>query len=149
MTIYHLGRTKFALQLNGEGARLHGGRWNLIGQPCIYASETRSLCVLEYAANVSLEDMPDDLSFTSYELPDKSWATFQPADLPRGWTETPSSTLIKEWGTRQIREHLAIRLPSVVLPFEFNFILNPLHSDFKKVRIIEVESFTFDRRIKK
>ncbi|MBB1285655.1 RES family NAD+ phosphorylase [Flavisolibacter sp. BT320] len=149
MIVYHLGSTKFARQLTGEGAKLHGGRWNNIGQPCIYASGAKSLCVLEYAANVSIDEMNPNLSFTAYEIPNDSWAVFTPKDLPAGWQDVPSPAEVKEWGTRQLQKHLALRLPSVIVPSEYNFLLNPLHPDFRNVRIIEVEPFTFDRRIKK
>lgn len=149
MEVYHLGLTQFARQLTGEGAKLHGGRWNLIGTPCLYTAESKALCALEYAANVLLEEMPEDLSFTAYFLPDESWASFEPADLPANWLETPAPVSIREWGNKHLQNHLALRLPSVVIPSEFNFILNPLHPEFKKVRLKEVSSFTFDRRIKK
>ena len=149
MLIYHLGKSKYALQLSGEGAKLNGGRWNVIGQPCIYASEARSLCVLEYAANVSIDEMSDELSFSVYEIPDDGWASFRAKDLPNGWAGESSSVAIREWGTEQLKNNFAIRIPSVILPTEFNFILNPLHPDFKKLRIKEVEPFIFDQRIKK
>lgn len=149
MEVYHLGTTMFARQLTGEGAKLFGGRWNVIGCPCIYTAGSKALCALEYAANVSLEQMPEDLSFTTYEIPETNWGVFQTKELPAGWANTPASMHVKEWGTRKLQNHLALQLPSVIIPSEFNFILNPLHPDFKKVRIKEVEPFTFDRRIKK
>lgn len=149
MIVYHLGQTRFAQQLTGEGAKLFGGRWNKIGQPCIYTSEARSLCVLEYAANTTLDEIANELAFTAYEIPDGHWQTFTPKHLPADWMElkVPSST--QEWGTKHLQNNLALRLPSVIIPNEFNYILNPLHPDFKKVRIKEVASFTFDKRIKK
>ncbi len=148
MIVYHLGQTRFARQLTGEGARLFGGRWNKIGQACIYTSEARSLCVLEYAANTSLYEIANDLAMTAYEIPDGHWQTFMPKQLPEEWMElkVPSST--QEWGNKQLQNNLALRLPSAIIPHEFNIILNPLHHDFKKVHIKEVASFTFDRRIK-
>lgn len=149
MIVYHLGRTKYAWHLTGEGAKLNGGRWNTIGQPCIYTSEAKSLCILEYAANVYLDEMTNDLSFTTYEIPDDSSLIFQPKDLPAGWMETPSPIAVREWGTEQLQKHLALKLPSVIITSEYNYLLNPLHAEFRKVRIKEVESFTFDRRIKK
>lgn len=149
MIVYHLGSTKFARQLTGEGAKLHGGRWNNIGQPCIYASGAKSLCVLEYAANVSLDEMNHNLAFTAYEIPDDCWAQFETKELPAGWMELPSPDAVRAWGTKQLQKHLALQLPSVIVPTEFNYLLNPLHPDFKNVRIKEVEPFTFDRRIKK
>jgi RES domain-containing protein len=151
MEVYHLGKTKFATSLAGEGAKLHGGRWNLLGSPCLYTSESKALCALEYAANVSLEEMPADLSFTVYTLPDKSWKEFHADDLPEGWQQVPAAEITKEWGSKLLYEakFLALKIPSVIIPSEYNFVLNPLHSDFKKVKIKEVHSFSFDKRIKK
>lgn len=149
MYVYHLGRTKYAHQLSGEGAKLNGGRWNVIGQPCIYTSEAKSLCVLEYAANVLLDEITNDLSFTIYEIPDEGQAFFHTNDLPQRWKDTPSPSAVKEWGTHKLQLHFALKLPSVIVPSEFNYLLNPLHPDFKEVRIKEIESFTFDSRNKK
>jgi len=150
MEVYHLGKTKFAEQLTGEGAKLHGGRWNLSGYPCLYTSGSRALSVLEYAANVHLEEMPFSLSITVYSIPDKSWKEFSMNDLPQNWLQIPAPEETKEWGSHFLQQakFLALKVPSVIIPSEFNFILNPLHPDFKKVNIKEVHSFTFDARIK-
>ncbi len=151
MLIYHLGNTKFARALNGEGAKLHGGRWNKIGVPCIYTSESKSLCVLEYAANVRLEEMPSSLSITVYELPEKSWKEINLNDLPTNWQEVPSPEENKQYGS-ELLQNLnvpALKFPSVIIPSEYNFILNPLATKFEIIKIIEVHNFTMDNRIKK
>lgn len=148
MQVYHLGVTMFAKQLTGEGAKLYGGRWNMIGHACIYACQSKAMCALEYAANVSQEDLPDDLSFTTYDIPDESWITFPPKDLPVGWDAIPPPASTQKWGTEHLENKFAICVPSVIIPEEFNFVLNPLHPDFKKVKIKAIEPFIFDRRIK-
>ncbi len=148
MQVYHLGITLFARQLIGEGAKLFGGRWNLVGQACLYACESKSLCALEYAANVIREEMPDDLSFTTYEILNDSWRSFQPKDLPSDWMNVPPPKSTMEWGSKALQGTFIIRVPSVIVPSEHNFVINPLHPDFKKLNIKDVESFTFDRRIK-
>ncbi len=151
MQVYHLGTSRFANQLTGEGAKIHGGRWNLIGVPCLYTSESKALSILEYAANVKLEEMPLSLSITVYTLPDKSWREYAVTDLPTNWQEIPAPNNTKEWGSKLLQEArvLALKLPSVLIPSEFNYILNPLHTDFSKVKIKEIHSFAFDTRIKK
>ncbi|HUC83502.1 MAG TPA: RES family NAD+ phosphorylase [Flavisolibacter sp.] len=150
MEVYHVGSKKFARQLTGEGAKLHGGRWNSIGTACIYTAESIALCVLEYAANVSLQQFPPSLAITVYTLPEKSWKEFSPAELPKNWQELPAPIETQEWGSKHLQEatHLALRVPSVIIPSEYNYILNPLHPDFKKVKLKEVCPFTFDPRIK-
>ncbi len=149
MEIYRLGLTIYARQLSGEGAKLHGGRWNHIGHPCIYAAASKALCVLEFAANVSLDELPEDLSFTTYELPREACRTFSPAELPEDWMATPAPDSTKAWGTAQLQMAVALKVPSVVIPSEYNFVLNPLHVHFAQVRLKGVERFIFDKRIKK
>jgi RES domain-containing protein len=148
MTVYRLSLSIYARQMTGEGSKIYGGRWNEIGVPCIYACETRALCVLEYAANVDRDHMPIDLSFTIYELPDDAAKNFSINDLPDSWAHLPPTAATQAWGTAQLRDQLALRLPSVILPTEFNYVINHQHPDFKKVTIKAVEPFTFDPRIK-
>jgi RES domain-containing protein len=150
MLVFHLGNTRFAKSLTGEGAKLHGGRWNKIGVPCIYTSESKSLCVLEYAANVRLQDIPSSLSITVYELPEKSWKEIDTDDLPKNWQQMPIPEENKLFGNGLLLNLnvLAIRFPSVIIPSEYNFILNPLARKFDEIRIVEVHSFTLDTRIK-
>ena len=151
MQVYHLGHTRFAHSLNGEGARLHGGRWNKIGTPCIYTSESKALSVLEYAANVPLEQMPQSLSITIYELPTKSWKEIALEELPENWQHVPAPEETKMFGTTLLKNYklMAIKLPSVIIPSEFNFIINPLANNFDVIKIIAVHTFHIDQRIKK
>lgn len=150
MEVYHVGSRKFAKQLTGEGAKLHGGRWNSIGTACIYTGESISLCVLEYAANVNLHQLSSSLAVSVYTLPERSWKEFSIKELPGNWQEVPAPAETQEWGTKLLQEanHLALKLPSVIIPSEFNYILNPLHPAFKKVKIKDIRPFTFDTRIK-
>ncbi len=123
MLVYHLGHTKFAYSLTGEGAKLHGGRWNKIGVPCIYTSESKSLSVLEYAANVRLEEMPVSLSITVYELPEKSWKEISVDQLPKNWQEVPIPEENKLMATELLQSLniLALKIPSIIIPSEYNF----------------------------
>lgn len=150
MLVYHLGNTKYAHSLTGEGAKLHGGRWNMLSIPCIYTSESIALSVLEYAANVRLEEMPQNLSITVYELPLKSWKEVNASSLPKNWRSVPVPEETKVFGSALLRENnLALKVPSAIIPSEFNFILNPLANNFNLVKIVSINPFTMDRRIKK
>jgi RES domain-containing protein len=151
MLVYHLGHTRFADQLTGEGAKLHGGRWNKIGTPCIYTSESKSLSVLEYTANVRLEEMPASLSFTVYEIPQKGLKLIDNDLLPANWQELPSPEETKLLGSLLLQDNsiIAMRVPSTIIPSEYNFILNPLAKTFGAVRIIDIQPFKLDKRIKK
>jgi len=151
MIVYHVGKTKYADDLTGEGARINGGRWNTVGIPCIYTSENRALAVLEYSANVALDDIPRSLSITTYQIPDASWMNCLEKDLPGNWKQAPVPKETMEYGADLLKMNtaLALKISSAVLPQEFNYIINPLHSDMHLVKIIDVTDFIYDVRIKK
>ncbi|MFN2440568.1 MAG: RES family NAD+ phosphorylase, partial [Chitinophagaceae bacterium] len=104
MEVYHIGSPKYASQLNGEGPKLHGGRWNSIGVPCIYTSESISLCVLEYAANVGMEQMPASLAVTVFTMPDKGFKQIKFEDLPENWQKIPPPSGTKLFGDQSLKK---------------------------------------------
>ena len=151
MQLYHLGTSRYARQLSGEGARMFGGRWNQQGDACIYTSGTRSLCMLEYLANVPPDHIPPELSITVYYLPDDRCRLIAKSDLPENWNEVPAPVSTKVFGSRLLADSTCIcfAVPSVIVPFEWNYILNPAASDFSLLQIRAIEPFTVDLRIKK
>lgn len=150
MVVYRVGRTKYCKDLSGEGARLHGGRWNHILCPCIYTSESRALAILEYTVNVNIDDIPRSLSITTFEIPDAGIQELSIAALPGNWTESPAPASTKDFGTNllNIAASPILKIPSAVISKEFNFILNPKHADAKDFKILHVEDFVYDVRIK-
>jgi len=150
MTVYRIGRTKYAKDLAGEGARLNGGRWNHKLTSCLYTSENRALAVLEYTVNVNIDDIPRALSLTTIEIPDKPILQLEISELPGDWRMTPTPASTKDFGTELLkkREYGIIKVPSVVIPEEYNFLLNPFHKDSFKFIIREVSDFIYDVRIK-
>ena len=150
MQLFHLGNSRFAQQLTGEGARLFGGRWNMKGDACIYTSGTRSLCVLEYAANVFHDEMPPELSFTEYSLPDNLCRFFSQKDLPADWNNVSAPMSTKQFGSALLADKncVCFAVPSSIVPAEMNFVLNPSAVGFEHLKILTVEPFIFDLRIK-
>lgn len=150
MIVYRLSRTKYANDLTGEGARLNGGRWNNKLVPCIYTAESRALAVLEYTVNVNIDDIPRTLSLVIIEIPNKNILELNEADLPGNWQQSPAPSSTRQFGTRLLIEAktAVIKLPSVVIAQEFNYILNPVHPDSKNFKILDVQDFVFDVRIK-
>ena len=149
MEVYRLCRTKWASDLLGEGARLHGGRWNRKGTACLYTSESRALAVLEYTVNISIDDIPRALSMVTLEIPE-NFEGHPIEKLPGNWRDSPAPVSTRDYGTRALMkaESHVIRFPSAVIPEEFNFIINPLHPDHKKIKILAIDDFIYDIRIK-
>lgn len=150
MIVYRIGRTKFASDLSGEGARLYGGRWNHKRTPCIYTAASRALAVLEYTVNINIDDIPRALSITTFEIPDIGMQQITEASLPGNWKETPAPTSTKDVGTSLLlaARSPVIRIPSSVIPAEFNYLLNPAHANSNAFRIIDISDFIYDVRIK-
>jgi len=150
MIVFRIGKTKFANDLTGEGARLNGGRWNHKMIPCIYTAESRALAILEYTVNTNIEDIPRSLSITTIDIPEAGIYTVKTSELPGNWRDTPAPSSTKDFGTflLKISTFPVIKLPSSVIEDEFNYILNPLHAGSRHFRIVSVKDFIYDVRIK-
>ena len=136
--------------LSGEGARLHGGRWNHAGVPVVYTSQSLSLAVLEYLVNVSVADLPDDLVSVQIEIPDELRVTsIAIKDLPNGWRTFPAIEDLKDIGTNWASKGSTpiLIVPSVVIPTELNYLINPKHRLIDRLRIVSVDLFALDARL--
>ena len=150
MIVYRIGKTKYAGDLKGEGARLFGGRWNNKMVGCVYTSESRALAVLEYTVNVNIDDIPRALSITVIEIPDRTLSILNETDLPGDWKLSPAPSSTKDFGSKLLlaAAEPVIKIPSTIIPAEFNFLLNPQHPDSKKFKITGIVDFVYDVRIK-
>lgn len=150
MLVYRLCRTKYARDLSWEGSRLKGGRWNHKKTACIYTSASRSLAILEYTVNVNIEEIPRFLSMITLSIPDESVNCPVIAKLPGDWKDAPTPTSTKDFGTALLHknQYAILQLPSVIIPQEYNYILNCMHPLSHKFEIKEVADFLYDTRIK-
>jgi len=150
MIVYKVAKTKYANDLSGKGAWLNGGRWNNKFIPCIYASETRALALLEYTINVTIDDIPRALSYITIKISDANIFELKEKDLPGNWKETPAPSSTKDFGSGFLKaaKFPVLKLPSAVIPNEFNYLLNPAHVLSSHFKIIEIRDFAYDLRIK-
>mgnify|MGYP001773961249 FL=1 len=130
---YRLVKKKWkASAFDGEGARLFGGRWNSRGQPCIYVAASESLAMLEIM--VHLDDYGLMSHYALYEvlIPQDSIVWLQSDQLPPDWREEPAPPSTAAIGDVWLssRQSLALAVPSVIVPREYNFVLNPVHDLF-------------------
>lgn len=134
----------------GEGARLYGGRWNPPGVRVVYTSATLSLAALEYFVHVSKETRPDDLVSISLEIPnDARIERVIESKLPSKWRTYPAIDELKEIGRKWIKNGASavLTVPSVIIPQELNYLINPDHSDFRKMKISKPSPFSLDDRM--
>lgn len=148
MKVYRLTKTQYAEDLKGTGAKLFGGRWNHINFPCIYTAESGALSVLEYAVNVNIDFIPRALSMCVFEIDESQVYYLKEEELPGNWQQTPAPKSTKDFGTKLIEEKYAIiKIPSIIIPTEFNYILNPFAGN-TAYNLVETRDFIFDLRIK-
>ncbi len=136
----------------GEGARVAGGRWNHRGIAVVYTSETLSLAVIELFVHLDLIEATFPLVYFPVEIPDViKIEEINPDNLPDNWQEEPSPDETKDLGTQWVIKAgtAVLKVPSVIIPGEFNLLLNPAHLDFKKIKIGQPLRFRLDRRIVK
>ncbi len=136
----------------GEGARLGGGRWNHVGTRVIYVSETLSLAALELFVHFTRKDIKLTKSLIAIPMDihhSLKIAEISIKDLDPDWRTSPPSNSSKDIGTEWVQNETSsiLRVPSAVIPNEYNLVLNPVHIEFKKIKIGKPRPFTFDERI--
>ena len=150
MEVFRLSRQKHASEFSGIGAALKGARWNSIGMELIYTASNRSLAMAEVAVHFNLATIPSDYLMMTIFVPDSiSIVRINEVDLPIEWNVFPHPKSTQEIGDHFIRENkqCVMQIPSVVTKGDFNFLINPYHSEFTNIKIIATEKFPFDNRI--
>lgn len=149
LTVWRLVTARFAdTAFSGEGARLYGGRWNRKGVPLVYTAESQSLAMLEML--VQDEPLRARYAIIPARIPKiLKIKQIKPAQLPADWRTISARAQLQAlgnaWALEQTTAVLAV--PSVVIPGETNYILNPLHSHFSKIEIGEHQAFITDLRL--
>jgi RES domain-containing protein len=152
MFVYRITKKEHAA-LDGVGGLYGPGRWHKKGFPIIYTSQHASLAAWEKIVHVaSFENIQNNLLLVKIEIPDGIEIQSVPENvLVEGWDNFPFSSETVNFGTLflQKKEHLALKVPSVIIPDEFNIILNPLHPDIQGCKVISEIHFLFDKRVSK
>ena len=149
LVVWRLLTARFAnTAFTGDGARLYGGRWNRKGVPMVYAAGSQSLATLE----MLVQDDPLRARYVMIPatLPNNLKIERIAVDeLPADWRDRSAreytQTVGTTWAKRKSSAVLAV--PSVVIPAEHNYLLNPLHPSFAKIEIGEPQDFITDLRL--
>jgi RES domain-containing protein len=151
LTVWRLTSSRWAARaFDGEGARLHGGRWNHAPTSLVYTSLTLSLAALEMLVHVDGDTAPADLVAVSAHLPaGLAVEHLAPTALPAGWRAFPAPEACRDLGSAWAAAGSApaLAVPSVVVPREWNLLLNPRHPDLARIEIGTPEPFSFDPRL--
>jgi len=150
MELFRLAQSKHGKSLSGKGAAISGGRWNSPGTEIIYTAANRSLAMAEVAVHFSIATLPAGYMMMTLHVPDTiSVSDLDLKLLPANWNQFPPLKATQAIGDRFIREGktCALKVPSAVTSGDFNFLINPMHPEFKKIKISGYDPFPFDRRL--
>jgi RES domain-containing protein len=148
LEVYRLNSSRYPAN-NGRGAALHGGRWNPVGLEVIYAAQSRSLAALEVLVHYAI--LPLDFVCTPIRMPEHLVTNVhENAHVGSGYFYPQPGCLTDEqhFGPRWIPKHVALSVPSAIIPQERIYLLNPAHTDFNRVQFLDSEPFRFDPRLK-
>jgi len=148
MIVYRISDCRYIKDLSGTGAALYGARWNSRKMYMLYTAQSPSLALLE--AVVHLGKLPEKgYCMATIEIPDSIAPVVAPDKLPENWYANPSPDILKTIGDDFIRagKYLAMPVPSVVMMEECNYLINPFHVLFDKVKILSEKPVRIDNRI--
>ncbi|MGA2593935.1 MAG: RES family NAD+ phosphorylase [Bryobacteraceae bacterium] len=148
--VYRILRRPYSkTPLDGEGAYRFGGRWSSVGVRLAYTSEHLSLAMIEYFVHIDRDDPPKDLVVVTADIPDSVSRTVIAAkELPANWRLSPPPARLARIGDGFVRDGrtAVLIVPSVLAPAESNWLVNPRHADFSKIRVHPAAGFRYDSR---
>ena len=150
MQLYRIARDKFADKLTASGA---SARWNLDQQFVIYTGGSRSLSALELVVHRSgiRPDFSYKMMVINVSDAKKHYTTYEIDDLPKGWPSEKMYPNLQQIGSiwYENQQSLILKVPSAIIPQEYNYIINTRHPDFnpKNVMLLRTENFFWDKRL--
>ncbi len=147
MKVYRISNKKYTEHLNGEGAYRVGGRWNSKGVRMVYTSTSIALASLEVLVHSDGIPIPNGMILLTFEVPNRYIQFLE--KLPLGWNEVPPKGAAKAAGDEFINSNklLGLKVPSAIIPEEYNVLLNPLHLHMDKVELVSQREYAFDGRL--
>jgi len=143
-----LWRISLYEDLSGVGGLRLNGRWHTAGNRVVYLGESPSAVLLEVCVHTAANEVPASFKLLRIEGPDVEVDSLPETTLPEDWVGRPEVT--QRIGTAWLREgsSVLLRVPSAIVPYTSNYLLNPVHPLAAEFRIVEATAWPFDGRIK-
>ena len=150
LTAWRIVKKRYADRaFDGDGARRFGGRWSPPGVPVVYVASTRSLAVLEMAVHLDRSTLLAAFVLVPCEFDRRLVTAVDRRALPAHWRRDPAPPVLATIGHAWVRQarSAVLAVPSAIIEEETNFLLNPAHPDFPKIRIGDPQDFDVDQRL--
>jgi RES domain-containing protein len=149
-SVWRIVQRKYAHEaFSGDGSAKYGGRWNYKRTAVVYASQSESLAQLEVVVRTN---RPKDLALyvlIEAQLPEELIEILGQKEIPQDWRVMPEPNSTRDVGTKWVAagRTAVLAVPSVVVPSEFNYLLNPAHLDFSKIKLGNAKPIDWDPRL--
>lgn len=147
---YRIVKARYAGNaFDGEGARMQGGRWSSIGTRTVYTAGSLSLAVLEILVHLQQTQILSSYVVFELDFPERLVQNQDHDSLPADWRSSPAPVSTKQIGDTWIKKSSSalLKVPSVIVPSEYNFLINPAHSDFSGISIGDPMPLDVDPRL--
>jgi RES domain-containing protein len=139
--------------LSGKGAEITGGRWNKKGTPLLYTAGSIALACLETVVHLGgTSPLPLNRYLIKIEITDEMWKERVIFDDSNnvGWDALPEGLVSINWGTSWASSlsSLLAQVPSIVVPEEYNVLINPKHPTASKLVATKLRRWSYDTRIR-
>ncbi|MGD1808067.1 RES family NAD+ phosphorylase [Dapis sp. BLCC M126] len=152
LTVWRISHKKYIdIAFTGEAYSPSRGRWNSKGTALIYTSATLSLAALETLVCMEIENFGNIFVSISVRIPDNfPIKQVDESLLPHNWRDTPPPEALASIGDKWLssKTTAVLRVPSAIIPQEYNYLINPLHPDFEKISIAPPQPFILNRNLK-
>lgn len=149
MELFKIAESRFAYSLSASGK---ANRWNKSGEFVIYASQSRALAALEMVARRSMI-MAGKRHYKMMQIranDDISIQEISTSHLPDSWNTLAKYPFLQEIGSDwyQKQNSLILKVPSAIIPEEFNFVINTHHPEFDlRIKLIQTSDYFWDQRL--
>lgn len=154
MTLWRIGADTPEYEADdksGKGAEKSGGRWNRVGTPMLYTSTSRALACLETVVHLAGDTLPLNRYLVKVTIPIAAWKAATVVDPSKliGWDAEPAGKASLDWGTNWVngKGSLLAKVPSIIVPEEWNVLVNPMHPDIGTVQAGKVRKWLYDMRL--
>ena len=149
MIVYRVCGSKYSNNISGESSKKQkNNRWNSFGTPMLYTSDSPALCAVEIHQYLPPSFVPKQYSLLQIEIPDEDIllvdASFFESEK---WIDEISITQTLGDFFIQENKFLVMKVPSAMISACFNYLINPNHKDFSKVKIIESLAFPIEGKL--
>jgi RES domain-containing protein len=139
------------MAFSGDGSTKHGGRWNSRGYRAVYVADSLALATLEILVHgVPYETLKRFYSIPA-KIPEDLISKVNQNKLPTNWRKDPPPATLQKIGNQWIKDNRSavLKVPSAVIPVEFNYVINPDHPDVSKIKIGRKKRHALDVRLTK